>query len=91
MALAGVRTGLGVRRNTYFASLVPSCRGKGSSVGKSGTVVPPLTTAAAAPQRPSRAGAGDAPHLAVPKTVKLGGRSLMWGMQHRARGCRGTK
>ena len=40
---------------------------------ESGTVVPLLTGAASAPQRPSHAGAGNAPHKVIPRTVKFGG------------------
>ena len=45
--------------------------GKVLLVSESGTVVPLLTSAACAPQRPSPAGAGNASHSVIPMTVKL--------------------
>ena len=52
-----------------------------SMVGKSGTVVPLLPSAASAPWRPSHAGAGDASHSVIPPTVKEGAHHpLMWEM-----------
>ena len=56
---------------------------------ESGTVVPLLPNAAPAPQRPSRAGAGDASHSVTPKTTKFGGGPpphLKWVVSRRAPG-----
>ena len=52
-----------------------------------------FTSAASAPRRPSHAGAGDASHSVIPKTVKFGGCSrphLMWELPNRAAGFRIT-
>ena len=67
--------------------------GKVFALGKSGTIVPLCTSAAAAPWHPS-CGAGSASLSGSPKAVKLGGCSppqLMWEMYHRARGPRFTE
>ena len=63
-------------------SQVPSHGGNAFLVRESGTVVPLLTSAASAPRRPSLAGAGNASHSAIPKTVTFGGCSPppMWAM-----------
>ena len=55
--LPGVRTGLRFE-NELFALRVPCHWGKASSVPERGTAVPLLINAAAAPWRPSHAGAG---------------------------------
>ena len=81
-ALASVLT-------TRLFTLPGATRGNVLSLHGSGTVVPLLTSAAAAPWCPSHTGAGDASHKVLPVTVNCGGCSpphLMWEISHRARG-----